>query len=567
MSSEISSISDPNDVAQRLGLAAALGLFTGAVAVLGWYEWSNVQVVHHLMPLYSLVPVVFEHLSAPYTQKPFLIGAILGGILGWRLSYRSPVRHIRGQRLTSRTKGLGEPDADGVFIHPQVRLTEQQETAHIMFLGGSGSGKTSILWSILNQARERGDKILILSIKGDWQESWPTAGKGVALLAPWDARSAHWQVGRDIQTVLDADSFCESLVPIPESGDPFWATGARAVLGAVVNDIQSRARGGAWTMGDLWGECAKLLAEDFERLRAIVTQVDPVAAAGFLAEEPGESKMTASFIAQISAGLRNVKHLAAAERYEAQRRPGRPLRLWSVAAWLTGRLPPVAIIGYQASARGLSGTWAAAIIEQAVRQVLDLPDAAPSARRIWLVLDEVVQVGEIPSITQALELARSKGLRVVLGVQSTSQIAKRYDQHTRQIWAGSCGTKIICRVKEPDDQAWASSLLGDREVERFQSTRNRVGGGPSTTSEAYVRVREPVMAPAEFGQNISARHLRIRNKILVRAVLITQRQPAILTWTFPVSAKFRPATVTAGWLVPAQIQVDRVDLTSSERAG
>jgi hypothetical protein len=184
-----------------------------------------------------------------------------------------------------------------------------------------------------------------------------------------------------------------------------------------------------------------------------------------------------------------------------------------------------------------------------VRQLADLPDCAPTERRTWLFLDEVAQFGKIPSITVALETLRSKGVRVVLGMQSTSQIEKAYDSNDLSIWTWQCDTKIIGRIRETNDQKWAAELVGERELERyhhqFSSPTGGASGSPSK-SQNWQRTTEKVLMPAEFGQKLSAKYPKPINALM----LIDDDHAAILKWPYPKLQTLRTSINPAAWSQP-----------------
>ncbi|MBU2804411.1 type IV secretion system DNA-binding domain-containing protein [Acidithiobacillus ferridurans] len=220
--------------------------------------------------------------------------------------------------------------------------------------------------------------------------------------------------------------------------------------------------------------------------------------------------------------------------------------LWSVRKWLSGKAKSAAIIGYLPSAKALSRAYTSSVIEQVTRQILDLPDGSPDARRIWLFLDEVPQAGKIPSVTELLEAARSKGVRIVLGMQSVAQVEELYSKNTLRIWAGQCSIKVIAALTEPADQKWAADLVGEREVDRFVGSQNiATGGQGSSQGGSFQRVKEHVLMPAEFGQV-----LQVIEEKGPRALLLAPGAGAILDWPFPPVRAQRPDRVPAAWTLP-----------------
>lgn len=362
-----------------------------------------------------------------------------------------------------------------------------------------------------------------------------------SLLSPTDARSARWLLGHDILTNLDANALAETLIPSAPGGDkePMWVNGARALLLGVITDVQ-RNHKNQWGFVTLASAVARALA-DFETLKAIIAHEDPAMLSLLGGEDAAApSRTTMGFLVQVATSIRHVINLGVASD-NLSKNP-----IWSVSGWLAGKTPPIAVVGFRDSARSLSQAWAASLIEQIVRQVGDMPDASPADRRIWLIVDEAPRAGKIPSITDALTTARSKGLRVVLGIQSLAQIREVYTRETATTWAGQTASKIICQTTAPEDQKWCSDLLGEREVERYQHQVSQQfrGDGGGQHSSSYQRVREPVLLPASFGQEL---------RVLPtgpRALLMSGGEAALLDWPFPALQKHRPAYVAARWTQP-----------------
>ncbi|MDA8191930.1 MAG: type IV secretion system DNA-binding domain-containing protein, partial [Gammaproteobacteria bacterium] len=337
-------------------------------------------------------------------------------------------------------------------------------------------------------------------------------------------------------TRLDAQALAETLIKDNEK-DPMWSQGSRALLVGLVSDLQAR-HGTRWGMAHLAHAAAAALG-DFATLKAIIGREDPLSLSLLGGDEAeGPNRTTMGFLVQLAAALTQVINLGVAS-YDL-----RDNAEWSVRSWLAGRQPPVAVLGFRDSARSLSQAFASSLIEQTVRQVSDMPDAAPDQRRIWLIVDEAPRVGKVPSITDALAAARSKGLRVVLGIQSLAQVRETYTRDTATTWAGQTATKIICQTTAPDDQEWCAKLLGDREVDRFQhQVATQTGRDGGQHNQSWQRVREPVLMPAAFG-----RDLKVIKGRGPRALLMAGGEAALLQWPFPTLQTHRPDRLEARWI-------------------
>ncbi|MDA8377922.1 MAG: type IV secretion system DNA-binding domain-containing protein [Planctomycetia bacterium] len=534
---------------QIVGLGAGAGLLCGYAAI---WEAISLYKTSHFLSLASILKIIHTAgVMPPAYAAPLAAGGVVGlaagAALGWKIGDIPAEIHVRGRKLTHDPKVAArvlrpprrffrKSPPPGVNLHPAIKISQQQECRHMLLLGGSGSGKTSILWPVINQSVARGDRALIFSFKGDFQQK---AEFGFSLLAPWDARSVRWQLGCDIRTRLHAESLAKTLIPTPEK-DPIWAQGAQGLLTAIISEVQAKY-GENWGFFRLAQACSVALS-DYDSLVSTVMNESPLARSFLMGKD---SKTTASYLAQMASNLSDVVNLGVADFSNK----GKP---WSVRDWLAGRTPNAAILGYLPESEGLSQAFCSSIIEQTVKQILGFPDCAPDARRIWLFLDEVPQAGKIPSITSALEAARSKGCRVALGMQGVAQLEEHgYSKNTLRIWAGQCGIKIIANLSDPDDQKWASNLLGDRDLERYQSNISTQNSGNSGQSGGYQRATESVMLPASFGTDLFVDERKGGGPT---ALIVTAKVAAIIKWPFPPLQVMRLAFVAAPWTMPGFVR-------------
>ncbi|MHB8409377.1 MAG: type IV secretion system DNA-binding domain-containing protein [Acidiferrobacterales bacterium] len=527
-------------------VAAGLGAVGGYVAGMQGLLWHLDQPI---MPLREIPSDIFHLLLRYGPVLPVsggwapaacaVLAAVALGAGMWRLATRENERHMRGIRLRRNPKAAaralapGRNEIPGIALHPAIRISMHLECKHIMLLGGAGSGKTTLLWPMLNEIVARQDRALIFDFKGDFTSSLPGS---LTLLSPCDARSARWIVGADIETRLEAEALTETLIPLPAGGEgPIWARGARGLCLGLISHLQAMKPGG-WDFADLAQVTSETLS-NYKKLVEIIEREHPPARVYLMGRD---SKTTMGFLAELAGALTHVINLGVAGAASNPKTGA-----WSVKGWLKdgSRLPKTVVLGFRPSSKELSQAFLASVIEQVVRQVASMSDCRPDKRRLWLILDEVPQCGRIPSISDALVTLRSKGCRVVLGLQSVAQIEQVYDRHTQTIWASSTATKIVCSVASPSDQKWASDLVGERELERYHGQSQLApGAGAVSRSSSWHRVKEPVMMPAQFGQVLGVG----RNG--PRAVLLGGGTAAMLDWPFPEVKPLRKDRVDAPWI-------------------
>ncbi len=553
-------VNDPNNYGMRTELsvvAAAMaaigGWIAGAEATLRWLAGHTYpplvlwQVVVH----WGLVPARWGWWGSlpPATA---ILAALGAGIGAWRLLTVESERHVRGfilnrdPRAIARVLRPGKSEAPGIYIHPNVAISIRQETHHFMVIGGTGAGKTTILWPWIQQAIARQDRVLIFDSKGDFTQKVP---EPYTLLSPTDARSSRWIIGRDIRTPLEAQALAVTLIQEPPGGskaDPMWIQGSRALVAGMIVDLQTRF-GEKWGLDHLAYECAAALA-DFERLKALTIREAPLCVMLLGGEDAeGPNRTTMGFLSQIVASFTNIIHLGVSAN-DMKANPA-----WSVREWLAGKTPNTVVIGFRGEqSLEMSQGFAASIIERVVRQIGGFPDAAPEKRRIWLCIDEAPEAGRIPSITRALTTLRSKGVRTILGFQTLASVRETYSRDTAQIWEGQTDVKIIGKLTAEADQEWASRLLGEREVDRYvhtlsQQSHSDNGGQHSAT---WQRIREPILMPSSFGQELGMQKDRRGNLLGTRALVLAGGEAAVLRWPLTPRTTLREPIVDARWIRP-----------------
>jgi hypothetical protein len=430
-------------------------------------------------------------------------GVVLGlGAFGVFSQGRLLTRHVAGKRLFDRPvdaidelKGEIRKSGEGIQVHPEVAISRDRETRHFLVMGAIGSGKTQIILNILVSIRERmktdrADRLIVYDNKSDMTASLPFPDDQIILLAPWDARTWAWDVGKDIVNATDAATFAERL--IPESKDKFWSEAPRQIVKACIQHLQA-TRGTEWS----WKDLARALNTP-ESLIGAVMLYTPTLAPVFVGSG-GPTNIGASLLSSMNAFTGSIDDLCRAwdntdpftgKEIEAGRAvPRVSLREWALTPIVQRR-----VIILQGNKRYLTleRAYIQAIIS-AFGGLMNSPEMPDSkSRRIWLLLDEFPQLGRLEHFSQYLEVGRSKGLCVILGLQDLAQLREIYGRETADVWASICGTYLVCRSQGVETIQWLTRFFGEKTVQtrRISITRSHNGVVRSITEE---RKPEPVV--------------------------------------------------------------------------
>lgn len=418
---------------------------------------------------------------------PYVIaGSVLGLFIAIRFFIRdharqtANVKHVDGPKLHEGPTGAKilqrqiakNFSIDGIKIHPSVQISERLEIQHLMLVGATGGGKTTVLWQLIDQIVARKDKVIAYDVKSDFTQKL----KDRVLLAPWDKRSRRWMIGRDITSEALAQAFSECfIVPNPKASDPVWDNAARALLRCEIHKLQAH-KGTKWTFADL----GKGLLEDLlvgvenpeENMKNLQVFVRTYYAEAYQIVRDATSKATSSVLFTQSGQLSSLIDICRLDAELAKNGAGHFWLDQDSKGFLSDSIksfPPVIL-----KRAGDSETWSrvffSALINVCALKINALGDADPNKRRLWILLDEVPQLGKIPQITTFLETCRSKGVRVALGLQNAEQIDKIYGKEDRATWENNTLSKIWFQDVGREAKKWASESVGTQTVQIFSKT-------------------------------------------------------------------------------------------------
>ncbi len=272
-----------------------------------------------------------------------------------------------------------------------------------------------------------------------------TTGSGkTVLMNPLDARAPRWSPFFEARTPRDFDMMAAALIPQQkDTVDPFWVTAARQLF--------SNGAGVLWKQGVTENRVLvdHLLKTD---LTALARAMEGTVAQSIV--DPENPKTALSVRAMLTA------HLGALEFLPDTGEP------FSIRDWVgredgTGFLFLTSRGDQHASLRGLISTW----LEIAVNALLSLHQ--DDARRVWVVLDELPTLHQVPSLQPGLAESRQFGGCFVLGIQVISALRDLYGKNGAETISGLCGTRVVLAAPDQETARWSAESLGRGEVEEY----------------------------------------------------------------------------------------------------
>lgn len=478
----------------------ALGFFS-MIMQLHKAPWTNLPTqAYLLLTLPALVIVLAAGLMIYLRKKSIEEGA------------PDNRKHIRGRQyiknIAAATREFAveaarevKAEGEGLRLHPTLpAISLKRECRHFLIVGGVGSGKTQTLWPMMRAAHHRGDSMIVYDSKGDFSQSFPATeinGKRYAptILAPWDTRSPAWNIAADVTNKSAAREFSASIVPESKS-NPMWSNAARSVLTGCIMQLMSE-KPYAWGFRDL----ADLCFRDQPALLATMKKYYP----------EGQTMVAADNVTTLGIRINLYSFLAPiSDLADAWPTPPAAGQGFSLRAWLKNPGPRPLIIQGNGSFGLLAGSFARALFDIFAACVNDpLVLGESKDRRLWVFLDEFAQIGDLSKIAPALEVGRSKGIRVVLGFQDVAQLRHIYGQDRADAWQSLIATQIVCQIQPGKTAEAFADMIGDRQAERSTASHSvapgaagGIFGARATITTSTVHETEQVVLPSQLQSDL-----------------------------------------------------------------
>lgn len=237
------------------------------------------------------------------------------------------------------------------------------------------------------------------------------------------------------------DTIANAYIPKGTGGEnAIWAKGANIIFWNIA--LRLLAHGQA-TLKNLVDTLLRLSVDDMAAMVAGTT------AASLLDAKAGRT--AANFKVMITAYFEPLLLLPIeGERFS--------IRNWIKNDQRSGVLFLTSSGALQATMAPLIRTW----IELACLEILSLTQSRQ--RRIWLILDELPDLGQVPMLPQILAQGRQFGFCGVIGLQVYSQLEKAYGKEDAKTLSGLCRSRMIFATPDAETAECASKQVGEAEV-------------------------------------------------------------------------------------------------------
>lgn len=392
----------------------------------------------------------------------------------------SESRHIRGQfRTTARALAKRtRREQKGDIAIGAVYLPKRRETEHVLTAGGTGSGKTTFLRSVLGTIRGLRKRALVHDTKLDLcREFWRP---GDIILSPFLAASGGWTLSSELESIPQAFAAAHSVVVEEDSSsDKFWSDAARQIFFTLLVSLASK---GMRRNQDL-AEALKLDADGLAELLRLAPWGAQVA-----------NHITSAAAPQAAGVLANLHRYAMAFSFMQDGD-------FSFRSWIRDEQSTqwVWIVNPPSTSKLLAPILTLAI-DLACMHLLELPDSED--RRLYLILDELSALNKLSSLLNILQRGRSKGASAWLSIQDLGGL-NAYSKDERDTIINNCMTKLLYRTSAVETGKYFEQMLGQQQIEQaheahtlsVSAERDSIGVQRRDTTESLVLASELASLP------------------------------------------------------------------------
>ncbi|MBD8527290.1 type IV secretion system DNA-binding domain-containing protein [Pseudomarimonas arenosa] len=511
------------------------------------------------------------------------------GVGGWIVMQQKPTvgyRHVSGIQLRrgweaeaearKQSQGLCGHYEPFLNLHPDLPLPKNHWTKHAIFLGGVGSGKTQILWPIVDQLVKGHRKLFLYDVKGDFTQGLVAdRNPRATIVSPWDARSGVWDIALELahdRQLIQA--FATAFIPEQGgSSSAFWTGAGRTVMAGIL-ECQYALFGTAWGWTQL-AESLALPAADikglFELVKSdyarVLSQADLAVidqALAVIGDDPN-SATAQSIFATIAAASRSMAILSAAwgvaDSFAIERqRKAKRKRWFTMHEWVHADErqlgPKKRLIVRQGADRDTTGKIIRALVDVAATHIVSptLPDDE-HGRTLAFVIDEWPTLGKVESLPSLIDKGRSKGCVCILAAQDTNQIQLAYGPEQSKALISMVGTHVICRMAMGESRKALAQNFGTRKVLVYGASETSSPSGTSQSGswkeEAWAVVPDTHLS-SEVGLDLTN-----PKRPLIKAIVSLGSDPLLLRWPIFQAPKIGQADCPAAWTL--RTNLDAID--------
>ena len=373
-------------------------------------------------------------------------------------------------------------------------LTFDQISKHLMFLGSPGTGKTNainILIDELLRKKSTRDSLFIFDTKGDFYREFGNRSCKKLVISNEYPKSACWNIFGEImdfdqntvyydkKNEIFSREIAKMLFADKESDhQPFFHNAASDIVSKVILYFLRQAKNmddtsilNNYFLANFLKTASK---EDLLRILASKENPDFRGAIEYINCDDGQSQGVLSFIKEMAADLL----VGVFGGYEdSQDRKNQ----FSIRKLVKEKAYDVVFIDYDISASKAQAPIYKVIVDLLLK--FSMSGREDFRNRVYLILDEISLLPKLNYLSDGLTFGRSRGLRIIAGIQSVDLIYDTYGSHLGNVIISNFMNVIVFYLSDAVSRDFVSKYFGLAYQDFNFSSGN---GYCNTQREGYV---------------------------------------------------------------------------------
>jgi hypothetical protein len=439
-------------------------------------------------------------------------------------------RRLKGPVLVSPREFSSALSGDGIGFtidgeRRPLRIPRAAENKHVLTVGDTGAGKSTIIRQILFQVAERRHSAIIYDPACEFIQQFYDERRGDIVLNPLDARCPYWSPSDELQRKAEAKALAVSLFQPAGITNRFFVESPQKIFAHLLTFLPTPSELVEWMSHP----------EEIDR-RVKGTELEAII-------DPRAPNQRTGVLGSLNMVADSFRLLPKKEETTTN---------WTATKWAENRRGWIFITSRPAlrdALLPLISLW----LDLLVLRLLTEPH--PHQCPAWFVIDELASLQRLPQLHTAITENRKSNNPIILGFQGRSQLETRYG-HDAEAMLSQPATKIFLRTSEPRASKWVSEAIGEIEIERLRETH--YDGTRAGRNFALDRQTEPLVLPSEIaGMDDLRAYLKYGNYVARFSfphVEMEARQPAFIEREMDdfLPRSFDPRAMTSEDVSPAQ---------------
>ncbi len=382
---------------------------------------------------------------------------------------------MNGDGFGFQTEGMTEP----------MRIPRRMEAQHIMIMGDTGAGKTTLILQLLRQIEERGEMAIVYDPAGEFTKAFYNRERGDMILNPLDARCPYWGPYEELRSKAEAATLAKSLYqPSDSQRDEFFTKTPQKIFAQLLQKPCTPRELAEW-MANPEEIDRRVAGTVMERM---IPKDSPNQRNGVLA--------SLGLVADTFEMLPTIEEAA-----------GRRLVITEWTKQRQGWLFITSRPTERDALKPIISLW----LDWLILQLLSAP--TPDQKPVYLVIDELASLQRLPQLHTALTESRKSKNPLILGFQGKDQMDEVYGPRVSSAMLSQPATKIFLRTTENVGSEWISKMIGKIEIERVKETHSG-GTNAHKTFTVDRQIDAMVMESEISGLEDKIAYMKLGNRVV-----------------------------------------------------